>query len=195
MRDRIGPQEWYQAFRKTVRQYEWGEPLREAATAGKLGDWTRYLTGAVVATCASFDWMAVGLGHEPEVLPVSKQEYLAIDVMAFSEGDYQRWRTPVAVFELENRPEPAAVSYSLWKVTMVRAALRCVFCYRRQPEGMGALIADLTQGVMTDLYHRDTEVDPLLLVVGTRSKAESFPDGFFKPYEWGPATRQFRLLW
>jgi len=38
------------------------------------------------------------------------------------------------------------------------------------------------------------EEKTLLVVVGTRSRAEDFPDGFFKPYRWDDGFRQFRTL-
>ena len=40
-----------------------------------------------------------------------------------------------------------------------------------------------------------TTLPPLLLVVGTRSRAEDFPDGFFKPYLWDSVAGRFRPLW
>lgn len=195
MKDAIGAQEWYQGFRRTVRDNRWAYPLREAVLSGHLGAWTEHLTDVVVTTCSTLGWTAVALGHLSDVMPVPKQEYLAIDVMAFTTADRPCWRRPVAAFELENRLELEVVSYSLWKVSVLRCRLAGVFCYRRRPEEIGDLIAELTQGVMADLHQEDREGRELLLVVGTRSKAEDFPDGFFKPYVWEPFARGFRALW
>jgi len=164
--------------------------------AGRLGAWTEHLTGAVVATCAALGWTAVARGHLAEVLPVPKQEYLAVDVMAFTAAGRAAWRKPVAAFELENRPELEAVSYSVWKVSVIRCGLSSVFCYRRQPEEIAELLADLTRGVIAELCGPgENGSGKLLLVVGTRSKAEDFPDGFFRPYAWDRSLRQFRALW
>jgi hypothetical protein len=196
MREAVGPQEWYQAFRRVVRDNRWADPLREAALAGHLGVWTEHLTGAVVAACATFSWTAVARGHLAEVLPVPKQEYLVIDVMAFETADKPGWRRPIAAFELENRPELEAVSYSVWKVSVVRCGLSGVFCYRKQPEEIGDLITSLTHGVMAAIDQPgEKDSGKLLLVVGTRSEAEGFPDGFFKPYAWDRSTKRFQVLW
>lgn len=193
--------EWYAHLRRALQRTGRADALREAALAGRLGRWTQGLTDAAVEACREMGWVAVARGHLGEVLPVPKQEYLAIDVMAFpvpsgreTEGA-GRWRSPVAAFELENREAVDAVSYSLWKVSVVRCQLGGVFCYRRRPEEIGGLIAELTRGVMADVAESQDGGCELLLVVGTRSKAEGFPDGFFKPYEWEPAARRFRALW
>jgi len=65
-----------------------------------------------------------------------------------------------------------------------------VFCYRREPAAVGELLRELSEGVMRTM---EPEHD-VLLVVGTRSRAEDFPDGFFKPYVWHRDFRQFRPL-
>ena len=196
MKDTIGPQEWYRAFRRIVREHRWAGPLCDAAQTGRLRAWTEHLTDVVVASCTAVGWTAVGRGHLAKVLPVARQEYLAIDVMAFTAAERPVWRKPVAAFELENRPELEAVSYSVWKVGLVRCGLSGVFCYRQRPEEIGDLLVHLSEGVMAEMYRPGTDDSTnLLLVVGTRSKAEDFPDGFFKPYAWDRSRRQFRVLW
>lgn len=192
----IGPAEWYQAFRREMRNIRWADPLRDSALKGRLGAWTEYLTGVVVATCQNLGWAAVARGYLAEVLPVPKQEYLAVDVMAFPRADRPGWRRPVAAFELENRLDLEAISYSVWKVSVVRCFFGGVFCYRQQPEGIKDLLVGLTQGVMAEMHApAERHGAKILLVVGTRSKAEDFPDGFFKPYLWDSALGQFRPLW
>ncbi len=191
----IGPKEWYQAFRREVRNSRWAEPLRESALRGRLGAWTKHLTGAVVATCQSLGWEAVAKGYLAEVLPVPKQEYLAVDVMAFPRADRPGWRRPVAIFELENKQELKAISYSMWKIIMVRSSFGGVFCYCKKPEEIGELLLGLAEGVMADLcFQKNFPEITILLVVGTRSKAEDFPDGFFRPYLWDKAISRFRPL-
>lgn len=192
----IGPLEWYQAFRREVRNTRWADPLRDSAVDGRLGAWTEHLTGAIIATCTALGWTAVARGYLTEVLPVAKQEYLGIDVMVFPRADRPGWRRPVAAFELENRQDLDAVSYSAWKVSLVRCLFGAVFCYCQQPEGLKDLIIGLTEGVMTEMHSPRIEHESkLLLVVGTRSKAEDFPDGFFRPYIWDGRAGQFRPLW
>ncbi len=196
MSEAIGPYEWYQTFRREVRDARWADPLRGSVLAGELGKWTEQLTGCVVATCESMSWTAVAKGYPGGALPISRQEYLAVDVMAFPSKVQPRWQRPVAVFELENQLDPEAISYSLWKVSVIRCAFGGVFCYRREPEGAKELLVGLARGVMAEVYSSvEQHETKILLVVGTRSKAEDFPDGFFKPYLWEGVLGQFRALW
>jgi hypothetical protein len=124
--------EWKNAFFKVVRQYEKANLLKQAALDERLGDWTAYLTDAVVQTCESLGWQAAAIGHELNILPIARSEYLSLDVMAFA--DAQGWRFPVAVMELENSRYDDKIAYSLWKILCVRANIRIVFCYRRLSE-------------------------------------------------------------
>ncbi|MCR4433940.1 MAG: hypothetical protein NUV70_07820 [Caldiserica bacterium] len=186
--------EWYKVFRRLLKYSRWAEPLRESALAGELGRWTEQLTGAVVATCDSLGWKAVAKGYPGQALPISKQEYLAVDVMAFPSQVEPCWQRPIAAFELENQLDPNSISYSLWKVSMIRCNFGGVFCYCRQPEEIKDLLRSLTESVMVPLFSPVDSLDAVVfLVVGTRSKAEDFPDGFFRPYFWDRAYGQFRL--
>jgi hypothetical protein len=94
----------------------------------------------------------------------------------------------VAVFELENQQSEEVIAYALWKVSLVCCPLKGVFCYRKRSEEVGHLLKTLAAEVMGE-----TE-GTVLVVVGTRSRAEDFPDGFFRPYRWDGAFRQFRPL-
>lgn len=96
-------------------------------------EWTRHLTGVVIATCQAMGWRAVGRGHLAEVLLVPQQEYLALDIMAFPGTALRPWLCPVAVFELENRERGDIVAYAIWKTGLVWCPF--VFCYRQQPGG------------------------------------------------------------
>jgi hypothetical protein len=192
----VDAKEWYYALRKVICRDDFAEPLREAALAHHLGQWTRVLTRAVVEACRSYGWIASAREHETKALPMARQEYLGLDVIAFDGGlpeAASRWRLPIAVFELENRENEDIIAYSLWKVMAIRCALRGVFCYQRQPEKVSALVASLVQ-VVDALEISHGEENPLLLVVGTRSKAGMFPDGFFQPYYWDKEWRRFRSL-
>ena len=184
--------EWYRAFQREVRSPRWADPLREAAMRRRLGEWTRHLTGAVIATCQAMGWTAVGRGHLAKVLPVVKQEYLALDVMAFPTSSESPWPRPVAVFELENQQREEIIAYALWKTSLIRCPLRGVFCYRRNPEEVGGLLTTLK--VQVALGSGTDEDEETILVIGTRSRAEDFPDGFFRPYRWDEDFRHFRPL-
>jgi len=86
--------------------------LKQAASAANLGAWTRALTEAAIRTCSGLGLMASAKGHKLELLPIHRSEYLALDVMAFAEGE-KRWRFPVAVMELENSAREDQIAYSL----------------------------------------------------------------------------------
>ena len=64
-----------------LRTSESGEPLKQAAMAEALGAWTKHLTGVVVAGCEAMGWRAAAKGYPGQVLPVSRGEYLALDVV------------------------------------------------------------------------------------------------------------------
>ena len=93
---------WFAKFMNTVRGHEAAGLLRDAAMKAQLGEWTRALTSVVVATCEAMEWKGAAKGHKSSLLPVSRQEYLGLDAIAFESVGEQRWRFPVSVFELEN---------------------------------------------------------------------------------------------
>src|SRR4051812_31843065 len=120
--------QWFAAFMETVKVHETSTALREAAQSGELRPWTGALTGIVVGTFAKMGWQGAAKGYRSELLPEARQEYLALDVVAFDVAGDRRWRFPVAAFELENSLADDRVAYSLWKVLCVRTRLRVVFC-------------------------------------------------------------------
>ena len=71
--------------------------------AEALAAWTKHLTAVVVAGCEAMGWRAAAKGYPGQVLPVSRSEYLALDVVAFADSS-ARWPFPIANFELENSP-------------------------------------------------------------------------------------------
>ncbi len=128
-------------------------------------------------------------GQMSRILPIPRQEYLGLDVLAFPKRGSPRWTKPVMAFELENSPHEAAIAYALWRVCMVRVAWGGVFCYQREPDQVGEIpraLADLVRALAPDME--------LMVVVGTRSCAEDFPDGFFRPYRWDVNYKRFRLM-
>ena len=122
---------WLDTFLTALRHHEAAVRLREAAMAGRLGAWTRALTDVVVSTLPTMGWTGAAKGHRSTILPVPREEYLALDVVAFGDSGGRRWRFPAAVFELGNSRDDDVVAYALWKTLCVRAGLRVVFCYRR----------------------------------------------------------------
>ena len=139
--------------------------------------------------------MASAKGHKLELLPIQRSEYLALDVMAFAEGE-KRWRFPVAVMELENSTREDQIAYSLWKVLSVRSELRIVFCYRRNGEEIPALIRHLREEVVEamGLAGRVKLEGATLLVVGSRSESGTFPFGYFGWWSLDTNTGRFERL-
>jgi hypothetical protein len=107
---------WFGTFMETVKTHETSTILREAAEREELKHWTEALTGIVVGTFPKMGWRGAARGRRSDLLPVSRSEYLALDVVAFEIAGDRRWRFPVGVFELENSPVDDLVAYSLWKV-------------------------------------------------------------------------------
>ena len=169
-----------EAFFSVVQADELAQPLKVASLAANLGDWTRALTDAAVRTCAGLGLTASAKGHKLELLPIHRSEYLALDVMAFAEGE-KRWRFPVVVMELENSARQDQIAYSLWKVLSVRADLRVLFCYREEASAAGPLRKHLQDEVIADMGigNRVALEGSTLLVIGRRGEAETFPHGFF----------------
>ena len=148
---------WRDSFLRQLENAEVAEPLRQAAMAERLTDWTTLLTTVVVRSCGDIGWPVAAKGHSLAALPQRGQEYLGIDVMAFCDSSgatvpSPRWPAPFAVFELENSPRDDRVAYSLWKVLSVRAKLHVVMAYRRTWEQAIALpnrvAADVLPGLV-----------------------------------------------
>ena len=160
-----------------------------------MGQWTKLLTAAVVETCESMGWSGSARQHRLELLPIAQSEYLALDVMAFAEGE-RRWRFPAAVVELENSRSDDRIAYSLWKVLCVRADLRVVFCYRRKPEDGPALVRRLCDEVVRamGLAGRVALEGETVVVVGSRDESEYFPYGFFKWWQLDAGMGRFSLI-
>ena len=173
---------WYGKFIETVQRHESSPALREAAIQGQLGKWTKALTGVVCSTCEAMDWKAAAKGNRSHLLPVSGEEYLALDVVAFEPVGDRRWRFPVAVIELENSRTNDRVAYSLWKVLCTRADLRIVFCYRKDVAEGISLVKHLSEQVAAAMGIRErTQIGgETMLIVGSRNESATFPYGFFK---------------
>jgi hypothetical protein len=159
---------WQAVFWNTVQQRENAAALREAAIAGRLGEWTQTLTGVVVSACESLGWQASARWHPLDLLPMPPGA--------------RRWQFPVAVFEMENSRTDDRIAYSLWKVICVRAELRAVFCYRRSPDQSAPLVRFLQNEVVKamPLADRIKLGGETLVVVGSRDESELFPYEFFR---------------
>jgi hypothetical protein len=174
------PERFRQEFFAAIGAGDSAESLKQSALAGRLAEWTRVLTAVVVRTCQRLGWPASGRDNKLDLLPVQRSEYLGLDVVAFADGQ-KRWRYPKAVIELENSQDLDLIAYSLWKVLAVRADLRIVFCYRRSPGLAAALVKHLRDEVIhaMRLTGRVALEGETVLVIGSRSEAGTFPDGFF----------------
>lgn len=175
---------WYGKFMDTVRQHPASAVLQEAAQRAQLTEWTRALTTIVVGSCEAMAWKGVAKGHKSTILPVPRQEFLGLDVVAFEPAGERRWRFPVAVFELENSTADDRVAYSLWKVLCVRSQLRVVFCYRQDSGDGSKLVRHLAAEVARamEIPERTAVIGETLVVVGSRDETKTFPYGFFKDW-------------
>ena len=188
----VSPDMFRASLHSQAQQSYFSLPLKAASLEGRLSLWTTTLTACVVSASREIGWRASAKGHECELLPVRRSEYLALDVMAFSAGD-KRWLFPAAIMELENSQDEDKIAYSLWKVLCVRAGLRIVFCYRKEAGSASALIQHLRSEV-TDamgLQGRLKLDGRTFVVVGSRNDADTFPFGFFKWWELNTHTGRF----
>jgi hypothetical protein len=176
--------EWYGMFMDIVQRHESSALLKDAAIRGQLGKWTTALTAVVCSTCESMGWKAAAKGNRSTLLPVARQEYLALDVVAFEATGDRRWRFPIAAIELENSGEDDRVAYSLWKVLCTRAKLRIVFCYRKDSVEGSTLVRHLSEQVAQamGIQERARIGGETMLIVGSRNESGTFPYGFFKDW-------------
>ncbi len=176
---------WQSAFLEVVQEPATAVPLKEASLRADRKAWTSLLTTAVVRSCEAIGLRAAGKGHRLDLLPQPQQEYLAIDVMAFPGIEPEsecRWPLPVAAFELENAKKDDRVSYSLWKLLCVRAALRVLFAYRGDWEGVRDLVGTFQDDVIGGLTieERTALRGDTVVVMGSRGEGDTFPWGYFK---------------
>src|SRR5580658_2343824 len=184
---------WYGKFMDSLQRHESSALLKDAAIRGQLGKWTTALTGVVCSTCEAMRWKAAAKGNRSTLLPVARQEYLALDVVAFEPAGDRRWRFPIAVIELENSRADDRVAYSLWKVLCTRADLRIVFCYRRDSAEGTTLVRHLSEQVTTAMGIRErTQIGgETMLIVGSRNESGTFPYGFFKEWQFNKNLGRF----
>lgn len=169
--------------------------LKDASLKAELDTWTKLLTGIVADSCTTLGWTVAAKGHRCKTLPVSRSEYLSLDVMAFP-AERTGWKFPIAIFELENSADPNVVSYALWKLLCVRASLRTLFCYRPTPEEGSELVRRLHSTVIQPIpVEERVKVDgSLILCVGNRHHAGTFPYDFFRWWEFDKHTGTFTRM-
>jgi hypothetical protein len=201
---------WRDAFTTVLNRREVAEPLKEAALAQRLRDWTVLLTGVVVESCRGVGWVAAAKGFSLDCLPQAGQEYLGLDVTAFQgaggrdvmpspdapAASESAWRFPVAVFEFENSRSDSRVAYSLWKTLCVRAPLRAVFAYRHDWPSAVQLVQHLASDVVgrMPLDERSVVGGDTLIVMGSRGEGETFPHGYFRTWRLNTNTGRFDKL-
>jgi len=187
--------QWRNAFLKELQRSENATQLKDAALESRLGVWTKLLTDLVVASFRSMGWQASAKGNKLQLLPVSRSEYLSLDIVAFSSGT-TRWRFPVAIAELENSADDDKVAYSLWKVMCVRNVIRIVFCYRADADKGSKLVHHLRDEVLhaMSLESRIQIDGQTLVVVGQKGEADTFPYSYFNWWLLEPNTSKFEHI-
>ncbi len=138
--------------------------------------------------------------------PENKQksgEYLNIDAvfLAWAEygptkegGQWDPFVLPLAVAETENSYDKQKISYSLWKILLVRAPIRALICYQRSAEKITNLRQHLEDVIWQGSLMKGTEGD-LLVIIGDDSAWVKTSPGrscfgrtslgeYFSVYEW-----------
>ncbi len=189
------PMEWRASFFSILESDPRANLLKEASLNADLDTWTKLLTGIVADSCNALGWTIAAKGHRCKSLPISRSEYLSLDIMAFSD-EMVEWKFPIALFELENSRDPDYVSYALWKLLCVRAPLRVLFCYRPTPKQGSDLVSLLNREVIQPMpIEERVKVDgSLILCVGNRHHAGTFPYDFFRWWNFDKNTGNFTRM-
>jgi hypothetical protein len=103
---------WKSTLFRLLQRQEQAALLREAALNERLREWTTALTDVVVEAFAAEGLQAATKRHRLAMLPVGRNEYLSMDVMAFPDAEIG-WQFPLGVVELENSRDDDQVAYSL----------------------------------------------------------------------------------
>jgi len=186
---------WRQKFWERASHENHSVLLKEAALKSDNKSWTTVLTSVAVEACHAMGWLSAAKGHKLNALPETRNEYLGIDVMAFSDSKVT-WPFPIAAIELENSERQERIAYSLWKVLCIRAPLRIVFCYRPERRDAPPLIRHLKDHVLAAIGNKTSDAlnDETVVAVGYRNNAETFPYGFFRWWMINENTRSLELF-
>jgi len=159
---------WRSTFYSILRSDPNSAILKQASLDEDLETWTKELTVIVIKTCTQMGWQCAAKNNKSSALPIRRNEYLSIDVMAFPEKE-SRWKFPVAVFELENQQKDEFIEYAFWKTICVRADLRVLFCYRKTPDEGARLVTKLNREVLDALQPEDKlNVEPNFATIERR---------------------------
>jgi len=172
---------WQSSFYDILRSDPRSTILKQASLDEDLETWTKELTTLVIKTCTQMGWQCAAKNHKGQALPIERNEYLAIDVMAFPDTD-SRWKFPVAVFELENQKRDDYIEYAFWKTLCVRADLRILFCYRKTHDEGSELVKQLNREVLNAMKQEDklNINGETIICIGYRNNSGTFPYDFFR---------------
>ena len=172
---------WQSTFYDILRSDPRSTILKQASLDEDLETWTKELTTLVIKTCTQLSWTCAAKNHKGQALPIERNEYLAIDVMAFPDTD-SRWKFPVAVIELENQKKDEYIEYAFWKTLCVRTDLRILFCYRKNPDDGAELVKKLNREVLNAMKQEDklNIEGETIICIGYRNNAGTFPYDFFR---------------
>jgi hypothetical protein len=120
-------------------------------------------------------------------------EYLNIDAVFIDNAEYEstkedrRWDPfvlPRAVVELENSYDLKKISYCLWKILCIRAAIRVLICYQSDIDKVKFLKKRLEDVIWQGSLVKGSDGD-LLVIVGDDSRDEDSQwEDYFTMFEW-----------
>ncbi len=187
--------QWRSVFTGCMDQPEHAESLQNAIQAGSLDDWTSTISALIIETCYKMKWYASGKGHRTRMLPIYRSTYLDVDVMAFAERA-KKWQFPIAVFELEEQPQPDRIAYNLWKLFCIQARFRALFCYQPSPKDAPQLMHYLTKELVHALpaAEKVSMEEDTLVIIGTEGPEDTFPMGYFSWWQLDRECQRFRMV-
>lgn len=118
-------------------------------------------------------------------------EYLGIDAVFIDSSEYDSMKEsdwnpvgiPCAAVELENSYDQKRISYCLWKLLCVRAALRVLICYQNNQVNVNNLKERLENLIWQGNLMKGTD-DDLLIIIGSEKGKELPWRNYFTAYKW-----------
>jgi len=183
---------WKELFYSVIDDVTVSDELKKAVFQNNLGEWTKILTDVVVETSKKMGWVSCARNNKAEILPISRNEYLTIDVVSFPKSNCE-WKFPVAAIELENSNKNDIIAYSLWKVICIRVRFRLVYCYRQNKKEVSSLIGYLNKNVLSciPVAERQQIKGLLGIVIGCRDEINTFPYRYFRWWQYCENTGKF----
>jgi hypothetical protein len=100
------------------------------------------------------------------------------------ESDWNPVGIPRVAVELENSYDQKRISYCLWKLLCVRAALRVLICYQNDQVNVNNLKERLEDLIWQGNLMKGTH-DDLLTIIGSENVEKESPwRDYFTAYEW-----------